>query len=285
MKGGAGMKDLSFVAEHDPVRGEDLDTASSPAATSLLGRILATSPSEAAHAPRRRGWVRGALPGASVAAVAAVIVLALIASQSGDASAPSVGVSTRLVVFRVDGPNVVAQITDPNAAAAQLTQAFEEYGLDIHVNAVPVSPSLVGSIVYSDAHSIDSIRTGECLSGGTTGCDVGLVIPKDYSGEAYVTVGRSATSDEVYASSADVFGPGESLHCSGMLGATVSEANGVLKNLGLIVRWTGDASPSEDDVVVGGIALSATSVMLDTAKALSDVPSFNDNLAAATADC
>jgi hypothetical protein len=70
-----------------------------------------------------------------------------------------------------------------------------------------------------------------------------------------------------------------------MLGATVSEANGVLKNLGLTVRWTGDASPSEDDVVVGGIALSATSVMLDTAKALSDVPSFNDNLAAATADC
>lgn len=70
---------------------------------------------------------------------------------------------------------ITARITDPLAAASQLSAVFERRGLNITVGAIPVSPSLVGTIVYSDVPSTRSLHEGTGLGGGTS-CEVGSVI-------------------------------------------------------------------------------------------------------------
>src|SRR5439155_25004478 len=83
---------------------------------------------------------------------------------------------------REEGDDIVARITDPTAPAEQLTVVFQARGLDIHVQTLPVSPSLVGTLVYSDVNSIQDLQTGNCLQGGGGGCWIGLVIPADFTG-------------------------------------------------------------------------------------------------------
>ena len=134
---------------------------------------------------------------------------------------------------------IVARITDPAASAAALRQAFAEHGLDIHLSLVPVSPSLVGTIVYvgENGGGIQALQGGTCVTGGG-GCPVGLRIPRDYAGQAYITLGRAAQGHESYASTASVFGPGEPLHCSGLIGRRVSAAREVFAARGWMTNWT-----------------------------------------------
>ena len=255
------------LANWNPVRTEDLaDAHNGGEATTLLRRILA-EPAEAE--PARRHVAMRSL----VAAGLAVVMLAaggwVVLSR---AHAPATRVRrTEAVLFSTRGDVVVARITDPSAATSELTAAFEAHGLNIHVNAVPASPSVVGTIVYTDAPAVRSLQSGACVAGGFT-CEVGLVIPADFTGEANVTVGRAAAPGELYESSDDVFGPGEVLHCSGIVGGTVSSAIPILQAKGLDVRWdtsdaTDVANPPLDGYVADGTALSSTGVLLDVVSA------------------
>jgi hypothetical protein len=93
-----------------------------------------------------------------------------------------------------------------------------------------------------------------------------------------VVVGRAAESEETFQSSADVFGPGEILHCSGILGASVTDALPVLREEDLTVRWSGssegDPASAPSGYVADGIALSPTEVMLDITPTAPDWPEF-----------
>jgi hypothetical protein len=183
----------------------------------------------------------------------------------------------------------VARITDPLAAADQLTAVFHEHGLDIRVKALPVSPSLVGTIVFSDIDVIRSLHAGRCFTGGGTSCPVGLVIPADFAGEGNVVVGRAARSGETYGSSADAFGNGEALHCSGILGRPAADAIPILRKKGLTPQWmtggqrTGPNPP--DGYVVGGVPLSSTAVLLDTVPEPLATPEFRHYEALANRGC
>jgi hypothetical protein len=175
--------------------------------------------------------------------------------------------NVRLVVFTTEDNKITARITDPLAAAGQLSAVFQQHRLNITVRAIPVSPSLVGTIVYSDVPSIRSLHEGTCL-GGDTSCEVGIVIPADFHGQANVVVGRAAQANETFRSSADVFGPGEVLHCSGTLGRPGADAIPVLQRKSLTVRWVAAAGPTTtgsplSGYVVSGTALSSSTVLLD----------------------
>ncbi|MGH9070322.1 MAG: hypothetical protein ACRDX8_03915 [Acidimicrobiales bacterium] len=148
----------------------------------------------------------------------------------------------------------VAVITEPLAAKSQLDATFRRHGFDISVNVVPVSPSLVGSIVYSDI-GVEPLQSGACFGGGGGGCWVGLVIPNGFTGQGNVTVGRAARPGEAYASTADAFGPGEVLHCSGLLNAPVSDALPVLKATSLKVVWA-ETSPANTQAPLSNGATS-----------------------------
>jgi len=163
--------------------------------------------------------------------------------------------------------DIVAQITEPDAAASQLDAVFAAHHLDISVTVLPVSPSLVGTIVYDDGSDFQPIHAGSCLAGGTQ-CTVGFVIPANFTGHADVAVGRAANPGETYASADSSFGAGEALHCAGVFNQPVSVAVPIVAAKGLTAEWrVGSSSTSlstapAGDYVVGGIPISSTTVML-----------------------
>jgi hypothetical protein len=140
---------------------------------------------------------------------------------------------------RSDG-YIVATVVNPYAAAQQLDAAFAAYGLDIDLKLVPVSPSLVGGVVYMDepsgASGIETLSspTREAPGGPL---QVGLRIPVDFTGHADIDLGRAARPGETYVSAGDAFAPGEALYKSGLLGMRVREAVVRLEALGLTAEW------------------------------------------------
>ncbi|MDP9225382.1 MAG: hypothetical protein M3P18_16370, partial [Actinomycetota bacterium] len=238
----------------------------------------------------RRAHVRARWAAGFAAAILATVVIAVALWPGGTAArAPHL----RLVVFTKQGPNIVARISDPYAPAAQLTAAFRAHGLNINVQTLAVSPSLVGTIVYSDVNSIRELQTGDCMSGGGGRCWIGMVIPANFTGQGNVSVGRAAKSGEPYASSAEVFGPGEALHCTELLDQPVSKAVAVLRAKGLNARWqlgSSDGTSTNESsqpggYVVGGTALSSTTVLVDVSAQPLDSPSFRRYEAAANHGC
>jgi hypothetical protein len=196
---------------------------------------LGGAPTSARRRPRSRTmrlWPRLAL--AMGSAVAVVAICLAVAGLLRQPTAAAAGVR----FSRIHG-FIVARITDPAASAASLRQAFAEHDLNIHLSLVPVSPSLVGTVIYigEDGGGIEAIQGGGCVTGGG-GCPIGLRIPRDYDGEAYISLGRAAQAGESYASTASVFGPGEPLHCSGLIGRRVSEARRAFAAGGWATSWT-----------------------------------------------
>jgi hypothetical protein len=147
------------------------------------------------------------------------------------------------VTFRTasDGA-VIATVTNPLAARAQLETAFTARGFHITVNLLPVSPSLVGTAVYiSDdggASSIQALEKGHCTGGG--GCPVGVKIPRTFKGNGYITLGRPAKPGEQYESSGQATAPGEAMHGLQFQGHTVATVLALLRARHVTVpqyRW------------------------------------------------
>lgn len=279
-----------ILSDINPVNEADLAGAGEGReASELLGRTL-KEPYPAANGSSRRNFAGRQ----SVVVAIALLVVVLgawvfVSHGSGQPANRASLAGVRLVSFRDDSDEIVARITDPQAASEELTQVFQAHGLNINVNTVPVSPSLVGTIVYTDVPTIKSLHDGTCLTGGGDGCQVGLVIPADFAGNATVTIGRMASGGEAYAGSADAFGAGEALHCSGWLGETVAAVNASLQGASLSADWMIDGqrvdSPPAEDVVIGGSAISASSVLLEVAKAVPDTAAFRQYQANANAGC
>jgi hypothetical protein len=216
-----------------------------------LERPIIAAPARRRLAPSRRtrSWsstIRGARRPALIwtlgaASVAAVVTALLI---TGSAVRPQSAAGA--VAFRTaaDG-DIVATVTDPFAAESRLKAAFAEHGLDITVKLLPVSPSLVGTVVYTSdnggASAIQPLQGGHCVTGGG-GCAIGLKIPSTFTGQGYITLGRPAKAGETYESQASAFAPGELLHCSGLLGARVATALATLQADKLTATWRDDTA-------------------------------------------
>jgi hypothetical protein len=183
-------------------------------------------------------WSRGPVLAPTLGIVIAIVIGAgVLVTRSAVAPEMAAGA----VKFRTTASgDVVATVTDPFAAASELQQAFADRGFDIKLNLVPVSPSLVGTVVYvSDdggRSAIQPLQKGHCLNGGG-GCMIGVRIPATFSGTGYITLGRPARAGETYESQASAFAVGEPLHCSGVLGSRVSSALPVLEKARLAVEW------------------------------------------------
>jgi len=206
----------------------------------------------------------------SFGALAAVAVAAgLIASSAMRPQAAAAGVSFRT---GADG-DIVATVTDPFVAESKLKAAFAEHGLDITVNLLPVSPSLVGTVVFiSDsggASAIQPLQGGSCVTGGGA-CSIGLKIPATFTGSGDITLGRPAKPGETYESTASAFAPGEVLHCSGLRGALVATALPILQADKLTLQWreesTGahDATAPINNYIVDADPIAVGTVMITT---------------------
>jgi hypothetical protein len=172
------------------------------------------------------------------AAAAGTIAAVVLSATPGLNPAPADAVAFRTAA----SGDIIATVTDPFAAQAQLDAAFARQGLKITVNLLPVSPSIVGTVLGTGESAgagaqIKSLQGGHCLQGGG-GCSIGIEVPKDFTGEGSITLGRPAKVGEQYESAASIFAPGEPLHCSGLLGAKVSTALPALQADNLtVVKW------------------------------------------------
>ncbi len=204
---------------------------------------------------RRRSshrWRPALVSALAAGAVAAVVGVTLdTSSDVGPAPAEAVTFGT------APSGAIVATVTEPFAAQSQLDAAFAAQGLKITVSLLPVSPSVVGTVLFVGESGpataqIKPLQGGHCLSGGG-GCAIGVEIPRGFRGSGNITLGRPAKPGEPYESSASLFAPGEALHCSGLLGARVADALPVLRKRALaVVDWREDTESS------AGVSSSAT---------------------------
>jgi hypothetical protein len=94
--------------------------------------------------------------------------------------------------------NVVIVISKPDDAARQLESAFSSHHFKITVSERVVPTRLVGSILSANTRGASSATVriiselrGQCIN-GATGCIDGLVLPRHFSGNVRVTIGRTA---------------------------------------------------------------------------------------------
>jgi hypothetical protein len=201
----------------------------------------------------RRRW-RVAVAATAASALAVVVLVGV------EALAPPAAAGIEFA--RGDG-YLVARVVDLRADPDAMRAAFRERGLDVDLELVPVSPSLVGEIVASS----ESEPGIEDIPDPARGCPaeprcgpIGLRIPIDWDGEAQIVLGRAARPSETYVSAGDAFAPGEALHCAtGLIGATVARARAVLDRRGLAVIWHVDEEV--DGEVVGRIVDSPDGIL------------------------
>jgi hypothetical protein len=201
------------LAQANPVPAEDLGrSATSVEAGFLLGRIVSTlSDGGRSHTPSssisrrllatRKAW-------AGIGAAAAVTAIAICAPGFGHAG-PRPHAATRsqaayspahpVEFTRRDG-SLIVKITDPDSPVSQLNAIFKAYGLHIKINVIPVSPGLVGTIIYSDIPATQELRGGNCQMGGGGRCWIGFILPAGFTGSGDLTIGRQARPGELYMS-------------------------------------------------------------------------------------
>jgi hypothetical protein len=149
-----------------------------------------------------------------------------------------------------DSGYIIATVTDPFAAQSSLNAAFKAAGLNIVVTLVPASPSIVGTVTSmsgpASGPQIQTLEGDSCVTGGggVGGCPIGLKIPRDFTGQATITLGRPAQSGEDYVSTTSAFAPGESLHCSGLLNEQVTAALPQIKADNITAYWGNDPFPA-----------------------------------------
>jgi hypothetical protein len=135
-------------------------------------------------------------PGLLVATTLAAITVAV--------AAVPLGLLASLTPASASNTNVVIVISKPNDAARQLDSDFAAHHFKITVTEKAVPARLVGSILSVSttraSNGADRVVTelrGPCR-GGAAGCVDGLVVPSHFSGDAHVTIGRSATFASVH---------------------------------------------------------------------------------------
>ncbi|WP_433349114.1 hypothetical protein ACQP25_35735 [Microtetraspora malaysiensis] len=177
----------------------------------------------------RRSWLRRPLAGRlAIGAVAAAAVT--VAAVAGTAMlGQSSSTAQAAVTCSKDHDFVVARIMDPLADEKRLRNDFRACGFDIDLKLVPVSPSLVGTIVMMDVdQKIVPIDDPSCITASGGQCPIGLRIEAGFIGKATVVLGRAARAGEPYMSTNTSAAKGEALEGVSIKGRTVTEAEALL---------------------------------------------------------
>jgi hypothetical protein len=204
-----------------------------------LQQAIARQQATARRRRRRGRW----LVAAAAAAVALAAVLGL--GPRGGPGSPPVGplrvdpASAKVTVRKSAGfyeirlANVLA---DPEA----IRQALRRRGLNVNIQFLPASPSLVDKEVasYETPGGDRRVRWTYRPSSSVEQDLVTVRVPLDYHGELGLAIGRRARPGEQYASAAlSAQLPGEALHCADVEGRRIREILPVLQQRHLQARW------------------------------------------------
>ncbi len=211
---------------------------SDDALADLAGRITSTAVHEAPAArkipARRRRWLI-VIPVASALAAATLIATSIggPGNKVGPISVGPAEANAQALVFTKHGRFIDVMVRNPVADPQRYRAEFKSHGLDITLKLVPVSPSLVGTVVEFDSSSAITPITakGKCFTGGGGNvCPVGLRVPIGYRGKADLVFGRAARPGERYESTAPATGPGEIMHGMRFRGRTVAAVVAMLRS-------------------------------------------------------
>lgn len=231
------MNDLDLISRLRPLTDAEAAGLVSESTRADLARQITGQPGRAPARARRhsRRWLIATSAAVSVAAAAlAVTTLASLAAR--DAAPRAEGPATRPIQaealsFVRDGSYIDVIIRDPFADPGRYQAEFRARGLNITLRMIPVSPSLVGTVIEyeGDPGITPIIVNGGCRTGGAGGaCPAGLRIPADYRGAATLNFGRAARPGEQYQSAAAATAPGEALYGTHVNGQTVSAVLAIL---------------------------------------------------------
>ena len=206
-------------------------TASPPGAAP--GRLAAAS-GRGRWAKKGR-WLAG-IPVAAALAVALLVVTSL--GRPGQRVGPvTVGPpAAQALSFSRHGGALIVTVRNPLADPARYRAEFAQHHLRIALKLLPVSPSLVGTVVYLSGDVTPITAQGKChLASGGAACPVGVRVPANFHGQAEVVFGRAARPGEQYASAASAFAPGEVMHGMRVTGHTVAQVLATLRHRGISV--------------------------------------------------
>ncbi len=190
---------------------------------------------------RARTVKRGLLAGIplAAAAAAAAVAVAMSGSPASPASARQADPARTqqtgpaqvqaLSFITTKGGGITVIVRNPLADPAVYRAEFAQHHLNVTLELRPVSPSLVGSVVYMDesagAPAIDPItKQGACFTpGGGSDCPIGVTIPAGFHGQADIEFGRAARPGERYVSTGSAFTPGEAMHGMSIKGKRVAQ--------------------------------------------------------------
>jgi hypothetical protein len=212
---------LAVVTDEEAAR-----TVSAQTRAELAGWIMTTAPGT--DPVRRRRGLRLGIPLAAAVAVAAAVAIAV--PNLSHPHRPSVRLAA--LSFSTQGKYLVVKVKDPYADPKRYAKEFAAHGMKIKLTMVPVSPSIVGTVVMMDGgEGIQTITAkGKCWTGGGGyACPVGVKIPIGYQRTAGVSFGRPARPGEKYQSTTSAFAAGEELHCVDIRHRTVDQALARLK--------------------------------------------------------
>ncbi|MFC0040623.1 hypothetical protein [Actinomadura rayongensis] len=128
------------------------------------------------------------------------------------------------LTFTEHGRYIDVRIKDPLADPARYRAEFAARGMDVRLTLVPASPSIVGTVVFSEGPEFPLLTGGGCVTGGGGPCVRGFRVPVGFRGTATLSFGRAARPGERYDSTANAFAPGEALHCLDVRGLTIDAA-------------------------------------------------------------
>jgi len=167
---------------------------------------------------------------------AAVAAAALLIGLAGPASVGPPKAQAAALTFTEHGGYIDVIVRNPVVDPAVYQSEFAAHGLHVRLFLVPVSASLVGTVVAIDTlgpggNSITTITAkGRCWTGGGGNeCPVGLRVPVGYKGQAAFTFGRAARPGEKYESTAPADAPGEAMHGLAYRGQTVPAVLAMLR--------------------------------------------------------
>lgn len=244
------------ISRISPVTDAEAERLVRPATLADLAAQITATPAAPAHEPRhttRRRWP-GGLPLAAAAAAAALAVIVLAAAVVAitrpsaaprtSATAPRTSASAhqsqstiqaQVLSFTTSGGYITVIVRNPLADPSRYRAEFAAHHLNIALRLVPVSPSIVGTVVYlgepAKSPQIQTITApGRCFTGGGgSACPVGVRIPVGFRGQGEVVFGRAARPGEQYESTAPVTAPGEAMHGLTFVGDTVAQVLAMLR--------------------------------------------------------
>ena len=254
---------MNPISRISPVTDADAARLASPAtlaalATDITSTPPATAPGRAVAPPGRpRRLRRRVLIGVPVAAGLAVAGLVLTSVGSPGqhvgpvSTGPAKAQAAVLSITRQHG-HLDVIVRNPLADPKRYRAEFAKYHLNISLKLVPVSPSMVGAVVYSSyptsaAGLIKPITAvGKCFTGGGGNiCPVGVQVSLKFRGAAALIFGRAARAGEQYVSTGPADAPGEAMHGLHYTGKTVARVLAMLGKRGVTVtQWRAQAAGS-----------------------------------------